>query len=51
MTAERLAKEKSSEWYSFWTNLKEGYDHFERDRVPPLVGTRDRKYVFKRQQP
>jgi murein L,D-transpeptidase YafK len=51
MTAERLEKEKASEWYPFWTNLKEGYDHFERDRVPPLVGSRDKKYVFKRQQP
>jgi murein L,D-transpeptidase YafK len=51
MTPERLEKEKNSEWYSFWTNLKEGYDHFERDRVPPLVGARDKKYVFKRQQP
>ena len=51
MTAERLEKEKASEWHSFWTNLKEGYDHFERDKVPPLVGQRDRKYVFKRQQP
>jgi len=51
MTPERLEKEKASEWYPFWTNLKEGYDHFERDRVPPLVGARDKKYVFKRQQP
>lgn len=51
MTAERLEKEKASEWHAFWTNLKEGYDHFERDRVPPLVGHRDRKYVFKRQSP
>jgi len=51
MTAERLEKEKASEWHSFWTNLKEGYDHFERDKVPPLVGQRDKKYVFKRQQP
>ena len=51
MTAERLEKEKASEWHSFWTNLKEGYDAFERDKVPPLVGSRDKKYVFKRQQP
>ena len=51
MTDGRLAKEKASEWYAFWTNLKEGYDHFERDRLPPLVGSRDGKYVFKRQLP
>jgi murein L,D-transpeptidase YafK len=51
MTPERLEKEKASEWHGFWANLKEGYDHFERDKVPPLVGQRDKKYVFKRQQP
>ncbi len=51
MTAERLEKEKANEWYSFWTNLKEGYGAFERDKIPPLVGSRDKKYVFKRQQP
>jgi murein L,D-transpeptidase YafK len=51
MTPERLEKESASEWHGFWTNLKEGYDHFERDKVPPLVGHRDKKYVFKRQEP
>lgn len=51
MTPERLEKEKASEWFSFWTNLKEGYDHFERDRIPPLVGHREKQYVFKRQTP
>lgn len=50
-TPARLAKEKDAAWFDFWTNLKEGYDHFERDRIPPLVGQRDGKYVFKRQQP
>ena len=51
MTPERLEKEKANEWFAFWSNLKEGYDLFERDRIPPLVGHRDRKYVFKRQTP
>ena len=51
MTAERLAKEKDSEWQPFWINLKEGYDHFEATKVPPLVGHREGKYVFKRQTP
>jgi murein L,D-transpeptidase YafK len=51
MYAERLEKEKSSEWHAFWTNLKEGHDHFERDKVPPLVGQRDGQYIVKRQQP
>ena len=51
MTAERLAKEKDSEWHPFWTNLKDGYEHFEATKVPPLVGHREGKYVFKRQTP
>ncbi len=51
MSAERLEKEKAGEWFPFWTNLKEGYDHFEATKVPPLVGQRDGKYFFKRQTP
>ena len=51
MTPERLEKEKSSEWYGFWSNLKEGYDHFEATKVPPIVGQREGTYVFKRQTP
>lgn len=51
MTAERLEKEKESEWFAFWSNLKEGYDHFEATKVPPVVGHRGGKYVFKRQTP
>lgn len=51
MTPERLEKERNSPWFGFWSNLKEGYDHFERDRLPPLTGQRDGQYVFKRQTP
>ena len=51
MTKERLAKEKENQWFDFWTNLKEGYDLFEREKIPPLVGVRDKRYVFKRQTP
>jgi murein L,D-transpeptidase YafK len=51
MTAERLEKEKENEWFPFWTNLKEGYDHFEATKIPPLVGTRGGNYVFKRVTP
>ena len=47
MTPERMAREKGSEWFDFWTNLKEGYDHFERGHVPPDAGVKDGRYVFK----
>jgi murein L,D-transpeptidase YafK len=46
MTPENLARHRSSEWLDFWANLQEGYDLFERDRVPPAVRVQDRRYVF-----
>ncbi|WP_226895640.1 L,D-transpeptidase family protein [Luteolibacter marinus] len=45
MTSENLARE--SEWHDFWMNLKEGYDHFERLRVPPDVQVENGRYRFK----
>jgi murein L,D-transpeptidase YafK len=47
MTPERLSREKDSEWYDFWTNLKQGYDFFERSHVPPEVEVVEGRYVFK----
>jgi murein L,D-transpeptidase YafK len=43
-TEEALARHAASEWISFWRNLKEGYDSFERTRRPPLVSICDRRY-------
>ncbi len=31
MTDENLAKNAGSEWASFWANLKQGYDSFEKN--------------------
>jgi murein L,D-transpeptidase YafK len=47
MTPERLARERYNEWFDFWTNLKEGYDFFERSHVPPEADVKDGRYVFK----
>lgn len=47
MTSERMEKAKDSEWFDFWTNLKEGHDHFEREKVPPDVTVEDGRYRFK----
>lgn len=33
-------------WLGFWTNLAEGDALFQRDRRPPLVTVRDRRYHF-----
>jgi murein L,D-transpeptidase YafK len=46
MTDKNLLEQKDSPWYSFWLNLKTGYDMFETTHVPPFVGVRDGKYVF-----
>lgn len=46
MTDERMKKAADSEWIAFWRNLKEGYDRFEKTRVPPKAGVRDGHYQF-----
>jgi murein L,D-transpeptidase YafK len=46
MTAERLKRETESPWHEFWQNLREGYDHFEKHRVPPDVDVVDGRYQF-----
>ncbi len=46
MTEERMEKAAGSEWIGFWKNLKTGYDLFEKNKVPPEVGVKDREYVF-----
>jgi len=53
MTEARLAREEAegNEWAVFWRNLKQGYDLFEQTKVPPLVGAKDGKYVFRRRDP
>ena len=53
LTETRLARAESegSGWTGFWRNLKQGYDLFEQTKVPPLVGQKDGKYVFRRRDP
>lgn len=46
MTAENLKKNKDSLHYPFWENLKEGWDWFEEERVPPNVTVKDGLYRF-----
>ena len=36
---------KYPQWRTFWDNLREGYDAFERDRQPPHVQVVDKKYL------
>ena len=48
MTDENMEKQINSEWYSFWQNLKLGYDLFEVFSVPPNVEVINGQYVFER---
>jgi murein L,D-transpeptidase YafK len=41
-----LSTYKSNQWHSFWINLKEGYDYFNRHKQPPNVEVSNGKYVF-----
>jgi murein L,D-transpeptidase YafK len=45
MTAENMARYKSSPNYRFWRTLKQGYDFFEKYRVPPAVAVCEHHYV------
>ena len=47
MTEQRLGMEKNSQWHAHWSNLKEGYDHFEKNQRTPRVSAKDGRYHFK----
>ena len=46
MTRENLERHRGSRWDTFWENLREGYDYFERHKNPPNVEVRNRRYIF-----
>jgi len=46
MTKENMALYSENEWYDFWVNLKEGYDYFEAEHLPPLVDVENRQYTI-----
>jgi murein L,D-transpeptidase YafK len=49
MTQEKLDLHKDSDWYSFWLNLKEGYDLFESSFIPPKPTVVEKTYFFEPQ--
>lgn len=46
MTNRNMDKYKHHQWINFWRNLKEGYDFFEKSKVPPKVKIVTRQYIF-----
>ncbi len=51
MTADKLDSYKTSEWHGFWSNLKEGYDSFQRTKRPPHVSVCETRYQFRDSAP
>jgi murein L,D-transpeptidase YafK len=47
MTPEKLALQTNHPDFSFWQNLREGYDLFEKERIPPEVFVLDGRYQFR----
>lgn len=45
LDAAALAAERASPWHDFWSELKPGYDAFERTRRPPSIGVAAKRYV------
>ena len=46
MTKENMADHSENRWYDFWTNLKEGYDYFEREKLPPRIKVKNGHYII-----
>jgi hypothetical protein len=46
MTDENFAAHAANKWSGFWTTLKQGYDSFERTRLPPRIGVCDKHYTI-----
>lgn len=46
MTAENMARHRSDPEYAFWSNLKRGYDLFEKTKQPVQVGYCGKGYTF-----
>ncbi|GAA5096305.1 murein L,D-transpeptidase family protein [Bartonella acomydis] len=48
MTDDNMERHKTDPHYPFWVMLKEGYDFFEENRMPPTVYVYEKRYVFNR---
>ena len=46
MTEENMAAYAHYRWYDFWQNLKEGYDYFEAEHLPPSIYVKNKRYII-----
>lgn len=49
MTDEATTQNSGHRWFSFWKNLKTGYQLFEDTKLPPNVTVKDKTYQFQEQ--
>ena len=45
MTDQNMAARRYSNWHHFWKDIKQGYDYFEKHRVPPQISVRNKRYI------
>lgn len=45
MTNENMQRHGKSKWVGFWRTMKQGYDFFEVNRVPPQVAVCEHRYI------
>lgn len=50
MTDAHMTERGESPWKAYWTNLKEGYDLFERTKRPPIISVCGGRYIFRETQ-
>jgi murein L,D-transpeptidase YafK len=46
MSEERMKRAVDDPCFAFWTNIKEGYDFFEKNGIPANALVSDKKYIF-----
>jgi len=44
MNKENMAWHERNQWYDFWVNLKEGYEYFETQKIPPTIKVENKRY-------
>jgi murein L,D-transpeptidase YafK len=49
MTDEAMIQHSCHRWFTFWQNLKTGYEIFEDTKLPPNVTVKDKTYHFEEQ--
>jgi len=46
MTDTAMNRVRGHKWFGFWENLREGYDYFERQGIPPDVSSVRKRYAI-----